>query len=347
MRLPRIPRPVHSCSRAAWFAALISICAGAGATTANAEVNQVRFVRQLGLGYLQFYIMQEQKLVEKRALAAGLGEVTTSYRPLGNPTAMIDALLSLNADAAGIGIPPFLAMWDKTLKTARIKAMAAMNRQPAYLLTRNPNIKSIRDFGEKDRIALPAPKVSVQAIALEMMAEKVLGPGKQGDLDHLTIGMSHPDGTVAMLGGQSEITSHFTSPPYQDMQLQDPKIHKVMSSYDATDGPATFSVVAMPSRWREDNPKLTQVVFAAMQEANQFIVKSPRESAAIFIRIENVKLPAELIEKLITGPEFSYDPAPQNVLKIAQFMKKIGTLNNQAQDWKELFFPEVHGLNGS
>src|SRR5438270_501816 len=40
--------------------------------TAGAEVGQVRLARQLGLGYLQFYIMQDQKLVEKHARGAGL-----------------------------------------------------------------------------------------------------------------------------------------------------------------------------------------------------------------------------------------------------------------------------------
>jgi NitT/TauT family transport system substrate-binding protein len=287
-----------------------------GMRLAHAEVREVRFVRQLGLGYLQFYIMEDRKLVEKHARAMGLGEVTTSYRPLGNPTAMMDAILSGNADAAGIGLPPFLTMWDKTFNAARVKAVVALNREPAYLLTRNPSIKSIRDFTDKDRIALPAPKTSVQAIMLEMMAEKAFGPGKHDVLDHLTVGMSHPDGTVAMLGGKSEITSHFTSPPFQNQQLQNPEIRKVLSSYDATDGPNTFSVVAMTSSWREQNPQTYKAVFAALQEANEFIVKRPRDAAEIFIRIEHVKLTVEFVESLIKNPEFSYDPAPQNVMKI-------------------------------
>jgi NitT/TauT family transport system substrate-binding protein len=313
----------------------------------RADVKQVRFVRQLGLGYLQFYIMEDQKLVEKQARAMGLGEVTTNYRPLGNPTAMVDAILSGNADFAGIGLPPFLTMWDKTLNAARVKAVVAMNREPAYLLTRNPSIKSIRDFTDKDRIALPAPKTSVQAIMLEMMAEKVLGPGKHDVLDHLTVGMSHPDGTVALLGGRSEITSHFTSPPFQYQQLQNPEIRKVLSSYDATDGPNTFSVVAMPSGWREQNPQTYKAIFAALQEANEFIAKRPREAAEIFIRIEHVKLTVEFVESLIKNPEFSYDPAPQNVMKIVSFMNRIGRLKNMPASWKDLFFSEIHDLVGS
>ena len=134
-------------------------------------------------------------------------------------------------------------MWDKTRGGMNVRGIVAMNRQPAYLTTRNPNIKSVRDFTDNDRIALPAPKVSVQAIMLQMIAEKTLG-GKFDVLDRLTVGMSHPDGTAAMLSGKLEITSHFTSAPFQYQQLENPAIRKVLSSYDATDGPNTFSAVA-------------------------------------------------------------------------------------------------------
>src|SRR6185436_511337 len=140
------------------------------------------------------------------------------------------------------------------------------NRQPAYLNTRDPAIKSIRDFSDKDRIGLPAPKVSVQAIMLQMIAEKTFGAGKHDVLDRLTVGISHPDGTAAMLSGKLEITHHFTSAPFQYQQLENPAIRKVLSSYDATDGPNTFSVIATFSRWREANPKLYGATYEAILE---------------------------------------------------------------------------------
>ena len=173
-----------------------------------------------------------------------------------------------------------------------------MNRQPAFLNTRNPNIKSMRDFTDNDRIALPAPKVSVQAIMLQMIAEKTLG--KFDALDKLTVGMSHPDGTAAMLSGKLEITSHFTSAPFQYQQLETPAIRKVLSSYDATDGPNTFSVVAATARWRDANPQAYQAVLAAIDEANAFIAKNPREAAEIFVKLESTKLPVAFIEKMIS-----------------------------------------------
>jgi len=331
----------HVCQRVLACGALLLALCGA----AQAEANQVRFARQLGLGYLQFYVMQEKQFVEREAERTGLGKVTATYAGMGTPTAITDALISGNVDVVGIGLPAFLTMWDKTRGTMNVRGMMAMNRQPAYLTTRNPNIKSIRDFTDKDRIALPAPKVSVQAIMLQMIAEKTLG--KFDALDHLTVGMSHPDGTAAMLSGKLEISSHFTSAPFQYQQLENPAIRKVLSSYDATDGPNTFSVVATIARWREANPQLYKVVQAAILEANEFIAKNPRESAEIFVKIENTKLPVEFIAKMISDPEFSYAPEPENVMKIYGFMHKVGALKTMPAAWQDLFFPEAHGLKGN
>ena len=312
---------------------------------AFAEANQVRFARQLGLGYLQFYVMQDKQMLEKAAARAGLGAVTATYSGMGTPTAITDALLSGNVDVVGIGLPAFLTMWDKTRGSMNVRGVVAMNRQPAFLTTRNPNIKSLRDFTDSDRIALPAPKVSVQAIMLQMIAEKTLG--KFDAIDKLTVGMSHPDGTAAMLSGKLEVTAHFTSAPFQYQQLENQAIRKVLSSYDATDGPNTFSVIATISRWREANPKLYRAVYEAILEANDFIAKNPREAAEIFVRIENTKLPAEFIQKMISDPEFSYAPEPENVMKIYSFMNKVGALKNMPATWRDLFFPEAHGLKGN
>jgi len=319
-------------------------------TTASpscADVNEVRFARQLGLGYLQFHVMQEKRLVEQHALRLGLGKVTTRWVPISTPTSLNDALLTGNADVIAIGLPAFLTLWDKTRGNFDARAVVALNQQPAYLNTRNPKVRTIADFTDEDRIALPAPKVSVQAIMLEMMAEKTFGPGKHQTLDHLTVGMSHPDGTAAMLAGKIEITAHFTSAPFQYQQLENPAIRKIASSYDATDGPNTFSVAAASGRWREANPTLYRAVVAAIFEANELIASNPREAAQIFVKLENSKLPVDFIAKLIADPEFSYAPEPKNVMRIGAFMKKIGSLRTMPATWQDLFFADGHGYQGN
>jgi NitT/TauT family transport system substrate-binding protein len=120
----------------------------------------------------------------------------------------------------------------------------------------------------------------------------------------------------------------------------------MLSSYDATDGPNTFSVIAAAARWRESNPQTYKVVLAAIQEANGFIASNPREAAEIFVKLENTKLPVAFIQKMIADPEFSYDPAPQNVLKIHGFMNRVGSLRNMPKTVQELFFAEANTFKG-
>ena len=61
-----------------------------------------------------------------------------------------------------------------------------MQSMPYVLVTRNPNVKTIADFTDKDKIALPAVKLTGHAIALEIEAAKIWGPEHYDklELDH-------------------------------------------------------------------------------------------------------------------------------------------------------------------
>jgi len=53
-------------------------------------------------------------------------------------------------------------------------------------------------FSDKDRIVVPSVKVSTQAIMLQMAAAKEFGDANYARLDPWTIGLSHPDGLLAI-----------------------------------------------------------------------------------------------------------------------------------------------------
>lgn len=341
--------PLSSIRRTAAGAALL-LAAGLSTlspATARAEATEVRFARNLGLGYLPLYVMQDRGLVEKHAKAAGLGDVKASYTPLGNPTTITEATLSGNADFGAAGVPAFIIAWDKTRGNANLTGVAALNAQPAYLNTNKPEIKSLKDFTDKDRIVVPSVRASYQAIVLQIASEQAFGPGQHARLDPLTVSLAHPDGTAALLSGRTEITAHFTSPPYQDQQLQNPAIHKVLSSYDVLGGPASFSALWTSAAFRNANPKLYKAVLAALDEAVGFIKADPQESARIFIRIENSKLPADTVAALITHPEIDYSLTPRGIGIFTGFMARIGSIRNKPADWRGLFFADIHDRAGS
>src|SRR4029078_8243365 len=137
------------------------------------------------------------------------------------------------------GVGPLVTLWAKTSGNLDVKAVSAINSMPLYLTTRNPDVKTLKDFTAKDKIALPAAKVSIQAVTLQMAAEKAFGEGQQYKLDSLTVSMAHPDALPALVSGKSEVTAHLGSPPFQYQELERPGMHKVFSSYDVLGGPAT------------------------------------------------------------------------------------------------------------
>lgn len=319
------------------------VIAGMSAPAA-AEATEVRFARQLGLGYLQIYMMQDLKLVEKHAKAEGL-EVTTVYTALGNPAAVNEAIISGNVDFGAAGITPFVTAWDKTRGNMNIKAIAALNCQPAYLNTIKPEIKSVKDFTDKDRIALPSVKLSFQATILQMAAEKELGDFEK--LDPLTVSLSHPDGVQALLSGKTEITAHFTTPPFQYQELKDPKVHRVISTYDVTGGATTFSGLWALSKFRDENPKLFKAVFAALNEANEIIKSDSKKAAEIFVRLDKSKMTIDEVDLMLHDPEIIYSPEPRHLMDLVNFMVRVKSIKNKPESWKDLFFPEVHELAGS
>ncbi|TMH16349.1 MAG: ABC transporter substrate-binding protein, partial [Betaproteobacteria bacterium] len=122
---------------------------------AQAETNEVRAAQQYGLSYLSLMIMEDSKLIEKQASAAGLGEIKVTWAKLGGPGAMNDALLSGSLDFGTGGVPSLITLWAKTHGTANeVKGVGALNSMPVNLVTSNPKVKSIRDFTDQDKIAV-------------------------------------------------------------------------------------------------------------------------------------------------------------------------------------------------
>src|SRR5262249_21151672 len=178
--------------------ALLSACALGAPQVSAAEI---RLARQYSMGYLQFNVMEHQQLIEKHAKALGIPDLKVSWITLNGPAAVNDALISGTIDIATGGVPGLLVLWSRTKGTPQeVRGISALSSQPFLLNSRDPAIKTVQDFKDTDRIAVPAIKVSVQAITLQMAAAKAYGIKAFDTLDPLTVSMSPPDATVALLG---------------------------------------------------------------------------------------------------------------------------------------------------
>ena len=312
----------------------------------HAEMAEIKVAQQYGISYLPLMLMEEQKLIEKHAKAAGV-DVKVGWAKFAGGNVMNDALLSGQLHFASGGVGPLITLWSRTKGNLDVKAVSAINSMPLYLNTRNPNVKTIKDFTEKDKIALPAVKVSIQAVTLQMAAEKAFGEGQHTKLDALTVSLAHPDAQVALLSGASEITAHFSSPPFQYQQLAKPGIRTVVNSYDVLGGPATFNVVWTTSKFRSENPKLYDAFVKAVDEATAIINRDKKAAAETYLRLAKGKDSVADILAMLNDPAIVYTTTPQNVMKYVDFMAKVGSIKVRPDSWKDLFFPNAHGLPGS
>ncbi len=315
---------------------------------ARAEVSEVRLAQQFSMGYMQFAIMERNHLIEKHAKAAGLGEIKVFWDRFNGPNFMNDALLAGKLDYVSGGVPGLITLWEKTVGTPQeVRGVSALSSQPFLLNSRSPNIKSIRDFSDKDRVAVPSIKTSVQAVTLQMAAAKEFGDASYGKYDNLTVSMSPPDATVALIAGASEINNVFSVPPFQFQQLERPGIHTILNSFDVMGGPHTFTVLWTTAKFRDANPKTYKAVLAALQEATEILNQDKRAAAQMWIEQTKSNLAVDWLHKIVSSPQVQFTLVPNNTTKYSDFMHKVGSIKKKPASWKDLFFPEIHGMQGS
>lgn len=310
------------------------------------EAGEIRIVRQFGLTYLPLIVAKSEKLIEKRAAAQGLRDLRVTWIQVGGGAAANDALLSGSAEFVSAGLGPFLTAWDRTRGNLDVRGVAALDASAVFLNTNNPRVAKLEDFGDNDRIALPAVRVSHQAVLLQMAAEKIWGPGQHTRLDRLTVALAHPDASAALQSG-TEVTAHFGNAPFGFEQLKNPKIRRVLTSDDILDGPSTVTSLYTTGKFRAQNPKIYAAVLAALRDAQELIATNRARAADIYIAEEGKTLDPAALGAILADPLTRYNLSPVNTYKFADFMFRTGALRVRPDSWRDYYFPELHERPGS
>lgn len=318
------------------------------ASNAQAEASTVRLSHGYGILYLPLMVMRDQQLIEKHAKQLGLGEVKTSWMSLDGGNVINDAMLSGNLDIAGTGAPGFITLWSKAqgIPRSEVVSLGALSTTGLTLLTVNPAVKSLSDFTPKDKIAIPGIKTSLAAVVLQMAAAKAFGIENYAKLDPYTVSLSHPDATNALRSGKTEITAHFSTPPFSYQELKDPKIHKVLNSPDVL-GNITLDVVFAPKFFVEANPKITQAFMAAQEEANAYITANRKGAAETFLRVSKLTMTVPEVEAMLADPDTKFNTAPQGMMDFVTFMEKAKTIKTKPGKWSDMFVPAFQSRKGS
>lgn len=300
-----------------------------------AEVTSIKIGRSFSLGQLPAMVMEKHRLVEKHAKAAGI-DLDVDWHKFAGAAAENDALLSGSVAFTANGVPGLLILWDKT--HGQVRGVAALDAETMFLNTRNPNVKSIRDFTSADKIAVPAVRVSVTAIQLQMAAAKQLGENELHRLDPFTVSLSNPDGMSALLSN-SEVNTHFTVEPYSTRELAHPGVRTVLTSDETLGGQGTLNVFVATEKFRRENPKVYHAFVQALAEADEIINRDKKAAAQVFV--EQAKgFSLDEIHKVLEENKIQHSMTPLQTMKYAAFLHKIGTIKTMPNSWKDYFFQD-------
>ncbi len=318
------------------------------APAARAEANEVRIVMPYGLVYLPVYVAADRGLIQKEAKAAGLGDIKVTVTHMASGPASSDLLLAGQADIAMGGFGPAFVLWDKTHGAQKVRIMTPLATSPIWVLSNDPHIKSIKDFGPDDRIAVSAVKVTAQALSLQMAAAKEWGWDQRFRLDPNMVSISNPDGMAQILSGAGAIRTQAAIIPFSVEEMESGKVHMVMNSEDYLEPGASVAVLYAGAKFHDGSPKLFAATAAAFEDAFAFIHQHPHEAAQVYVAREPQKRDLSWIEAMIVNPKMiAYSSTPRGLMKNAAFMHAAGTLKHAPKDWKDLVWDNMWKKDGS
>ena len=326
--------------------ALLGVALSGSQALAQAKT-EIALSRQPGIFYMPSHIMEKQKLIEKHAAAKGLSGISTKWLTFNSGGAQTDALLAGGVDILNTGTGNLLLLWDRT--RGGVKGIVATSAQPMTLISRDAGIKSLRDIGPNDKIAVPTVKVSTQAIVLQIAAAELFGADQWSKLDANTVQLGHPDAYVALSNPQHEVRNHFSIPPFTFLELKNvPGAHVVLSSPDVMGGPLSQAQFFTTTKFADANPKIVQAVRDATKEAQDLIRSDTRTAVEIYKEITGDKFSVEDLLAWLKEPGMmEWNLQPQGTMKFANHLFKTGTLKTQPKAWTDYYLPVAHDLKGN
>lgn len=295
----------------------------------NQEINDktlIRIATQYGLQYAPAQIMEKKQLINRYLPNA---EIEWQTFPSGG--AINEALAANRIDFAFMGPPPFFISWDKGV---RIKLVSSVQGGPNGIVTYRPDINSITDFKEEDKIALPSIG-STQHIFLQMESDKLFNDPHA--MDDKVLSMSHPDAMNALINKQ--VTAHFASAPYYFEELNYPEMHEILTGEEAFGGEFTHIFLVATEEFHDNNLMAYAAVYQALIDAIAIINEQPEEASKILSPIYNINEDKTL--EYITWKDANYTSTPYGLLKMAEFMKKAGYIKKSPEKISDIAFENI------
>ena len=310
-----------------------------------ARSQEIRIGLGHGIAFLPVYLASDLELFDKHARSAGLN-ARISLRRFESAMPMHEAVSKGEIETAAYGLSALLIAREKSKGTPKeVVAVSGITTLPLVLLTARADIKALSDLKPKDRVAVPM-LTAPQMTYLRIQSEK--SPGLWDRLRRQVVAMPHQEALDALTAAKSEIAAYFSSPPFTQMAMRDSKIRAVFSSSDATGGKSSFLVLASASDRLKAQPKLSEALSKAIDEAAAIIRNEPRRAAQVYLKYEpSYSLDVRAVEAILRELKDEFGSAVHGIEAMAAVMDRDGRLKNAPRSWKEVVAPALAAGQGS
>lgn len=321
---------------------LAALLASAGAlATLPAAAEEIRIASGIGILFAPIHVMKEAGLLEKHAEAAGLDlELETLSFPSGS--AVTDALLSGNVDIVTAGLSNALLLWSRSRED--VKSIAAVSGTKSVLVTKDPDVRTLADYKDTNRISVTSLKISNQAIYLAMALDAEFGDPEK--FDPMMVQLGFTDAVQAMTNPNGPIDSMFAGPPYYQALLKQPGMHPVLTTLDVA-GPTTNLLAFTTTAYHDAHPREIEVFLAALAEAQEMINEQPLEAAKLYLESTGEKFTPEELAAMFEEEGNVFQSLPLGVHQTAAFMAKTGMIHREPASWREFFFDDIATRTGA
>lgn len=304
-------------------------CGGSEENGSDGEAKKITVVQQYGMAYAPFQVMEAQDLIEKNYD----GDLEVEFTQLNSGASINDSFISGDVQVGAMGVGPAVT---GALTGVGYKICSNMSAQPHRMMTNDPSVKSLKDIGESDQIAV-VNIGSMQHILLAMACEKELGDAHA--LDNNLAAMAHPDGMTSLIS--KSVKCQVTTSPYVFKEAAEGMTEVDVLSQVWPEG--NSFIVAVASQDLHDNdPELYQAVVDAIAEACDYLTNNKEEAAEMLC--ENEDVDAETMLEWLNDPACSYSTELKGVMDMATFMSENGFLEvDGPKDISELAYDNVEG----
>ncbi len=280
------------------------------------EKETLTIAYQGGIGYAPVHILEAKKIIEKNYD----GEIEVKFVKLDSGAAINEGIIGGTIDIGCMGLGPAISGVSSGVS---YKVISNLSSQSHGLMSRDPEITSLKDITSKDKIALVSTG-SFQHILLAMAAEKSLGNAHA--LDNNIQGMSHAEGMAALESGTVQL--HLTSSPFIYQERANESYTELSEISEVWPSGNSF-LVAMAAGSLSENEKLFAAVSKSFEEAIAFINENPDETAQI--ETEYLGLDLETVKSYLAEEDCQFFSELRGAEYMASFMYRAGFIEKEVK----------------